>query len=287
MPRRISDADILARVEYAPLSSSGWKRANCPACDTRVGTPDTRRSFGVHMVSGRFLCFRCGFRGRLARGSFDPLDEWVSRRPTHVETLPEGYVPLARVKDPLVLTYVAGRIEERWWDTIPCGFVESGHWAGYLVFACLDEGGGIEYYVGRKLPFHAAGGPRYRYPAVPRHGALFNAPALVEATNRPLYIVEGIFDAAALWPDAVATLGKDVPEAVVKRLVSTHRPLVVALDGDAVTTAWTLALQLNYLGHSNVHWVQLPREHDPSSLGRAEMERLPRRRPHEAPSVRM
>jgi DNA primase len=107
----------------------------------------------------------------------------------------------------------------------------------------------------------------YCYPrGMNRDGLLYNAPALQEQTARPCYIVEGSLDALALWPDAVAVLGKPL-KSQLRILAAAKRPLVVALDGDAWNEGQALAWTLQSLGVRAAS-VRLPPKTDPDEVPR-------------------
>jgi len=95
--------------------------------------------------------------------------------------------------------------------------------------------------------------------------AMFNAGAL--QNEGTVFIVEGVFDAIRLYPYmAVATLGKDVSESRIDRLVNATANLVIAFDGDAWESGKALSQRLLLRGKVS-EWVQLPPGCDPGELG--------------------
>jgi DNA primase len=82
----------------------------------------------------------------------------------------------------------------------------------------------------------------------------------------PLFIVEGAFDALALWPDGLALLGKPSPPQI-ELLVECSRPVVVVLDGDAWEEGWALAQRIRFRG-KRAGSIRLPPCTDPDEVPR-------------------
>lgn len=169
--------------------------------------------------------------------------------------------------------YLAPRVPPDLWRIFGIGAVLHG-WAGCRLVAPIESRHGRRVgWVGRSwLPVEVEP-RRYLYPAdMPRGLHLYNEAALWDETDRPLYLVEGCFDAWALWPDAAALLGKKGSHHL-EILRSAERPLVALLDGDAWRESLALVLQLQALGLRNTRWLRLPAGHDPATVERAWIER--------------
>lgn len=83
-------------------------------------------------------------------------------------------------------------------------------------------------------------------------------------TDEPLLVVEGMFDALPYIGSAVALLGK--PSAMqVKLLAQSRRPLVIALDGDAIRDSRALQQRLKLRGVT-AGLVRLPPGKDPGDV---------------------
>lgn len=91
----------------------------------------------------------------------------------------------------------------------------------------------------------------------------------------PIFVVEGAFDALALWPDAVAVLGKAKREHLTQ-LAKVKRPLAICLDGDAWLEGEAMMLDLAALGHRRVCNLRLPPRVDPDEVPREELEEAAR-----------
>jgi len=77
-------------------------------------------------------------------------------------------------------------------------------------------------------------------------------------------VVEGVFDALALYPNAVAVLGK-ASEAQMEALQESKRPVVIVLDGDAWQEGWAMAARLKFKGQ-RAGSVRLPPKLDPDEV---------------------
>jgi DNA primase len=103
-----------------------------------------------------------------------------------------------------------------------------------------------------------------------RGEVLYNHTALHVETERPVMVVEGVFDALALWPHAVAVLGKP-SHFQVDALASAKRPVAIVLDGDAWQEGYALAMRLRLAGQ-RAGSVTLPPKTDPDEVDRAWLE---------------
>ena len=235
------------------VSRKGWVRSNCPFCDWRHGSEDRSQSFGFHAVSLWYKCYRCGVRGKL-RSAIDDLD--VSRvldaavfQVQGVEP-PEGYVPLVQVRKPLIYREAWDYIRTR---NIPDALIEGlgigatieGWFAGRIIVPVFSFEGDWLWFVARA--WNKRSPMRYLYPTGNREGVLFNRSALFVETEKPVLVVEGVFDALPHWPNAVACLGKPTEEQI-EALVQARRPVVMALDGDAWEEAWAVSRRIGLRG---------------------------------------
>jgi hypothetical protein len=103
-----------------------------------------------------------------------------------------------------------------------------------------------------------------------RADIMYNERALAVETDVPVFVVEGVFDVLALWPDAVAVLGKPSPEQK-EALAEAKRPIVVAFDGDATREGVALARLLRHQGQ-RAGCVRLAAGTDPDEVPRADLD---------------
>lgn len=268
---RADRALAIAALPELRSSGSGWSRGPCPYCEA-AGHHDRKASFGV-APSGFFSCFRCGVRGFIDDRKRDPF---FDEKPTEVERPkmgpPEGFAPIWEDEAwdaecfRSARKYLASRgVTREFAEEVGIGAVASGFYAQRVIIPVLGLAGEWVGWVGRtwrkkaELP--------YTYPkGVWRAESLYNHSALRVETDEPALVVEGCFDALALWPHGAAVLGK--PSAwQVSALAEANRPVAIVMDGDAWRVGQQLALQLLVRGRP-AGSIVLPPGVDPDELER-------------------
>jgi len=256
-------------------SSSGWGRTNCPFCYSRIGKPDRKQSFGVLFTTGAYHCFRCGVSGRIPE--FATIEETPSVEDALIakEALkpPDGFLQLTEEPARSSLSaeparaYLRSRgLPEDIWGSAKIGACLSGKHMGRVIVPVLSPDGDWQGWVGRAWVKHAE--MAYLYPRGMRRGeVLYNHAALFVPTDRPVMVVEGVFDALALWPDAVAVLGKPSSDQI-STLAASKRPVAVVLDGDAWEEGDWLAMRLRLEGQK-AGSVKLPPRKDPDEVNKS------------------
>lgn len=278
MTSTLDYAALVAQALQDGRPSGRWMRCTCPICPIKLGKVDRRRSLGVLVAERVYNCFRCGARGWLGdlpEGvSFpdapvvDPAEAEEARRP------PQGFWPVqdqASVLEP-ARAYLRSRgLPESLWHEAGIGACTEGFYAGRVVVPIRDDDGRSWLgWVGRAWTKKAQ--VPYLYPkGMPRGVVLYNHAALLLETMEPVLVVEGVFDALALWPHAVALLGKASPWQV-NALAASPRPVAVVLDGDASDEGWALAMRLRLEGHRAGN-VKLPPRMDPDEVDRGWLDR--------------
>jgi len=275
--------DQLAEAAFANATKgkSNWWRANCPFCPIKLGKTDRRWSFSILVGEWVYHCFRCGTVGKLkgppsgAAGiTIDEVDETPVKivAPEHFMWLGEDPGDTAMVtEDPRQYLYARG-VPQETIRQARVGCCLDGEFAGRIIVPLIDDdeiwqGWVGRYWHDRKVPL------RYRYPEGMKRGdLLFNSNALRLVSRKPVYVVEGVFDALPHWPNAVACLGK--PTAPQKEmLLHAARPIVVVLDGDAWLEGRALAWWLKRKGKDS-YFIKLPAATDPGNLPPADLDRL-------------
>ena len=269
------NAVVLAALANAREGGGGWARINCPFCLDRVGKVDTKRCLSVRVDSGKYHCFRCGARG-CAVGADDVVEPRARDggvAPSVNLGPPDGFVPFGRSPsdDPMVLAparaYLSTRrLAEGVVVAAGIGACVTGEFAGRIVVPTLDEhrrwlGWVGRDYTGRNtLPYYTCSG-------MPKADMLYNQAAVFVETTIPLYVVEGVFDALALWPNAVAVWGKPSVghESILLR---SCRPVVIVLDGDAWRESEAMMWRLRVDGHERCGFVRLPPTKDPDDVSK-------------------
>jgi hypothetical protein len=271
----VSDRQEVERaLPGARASGTGWWRVNCPLCVARTGKPDRKGALAVNVRHGVYQCWKCQAHGRISPGQGVPDDDVAL--PDEVMEPPEGFVALAG-DDSMALgparAYAATRCPPDLWAATGIGACYSGRYAGCVVVP-IHGGDQTTWlgWVGRSLGKKG----RYTYPKGMHRGeALYRGWVLQEETDVPALVVEGVFDAIHLWPDAVAVLGK-ASEVQMEALSLARRPVVVVLDGDAWLEGYAMALRLKLYGCRAGH-VHLPPKTDPDEVPRAWLDEEVRR----------
>jgi hypothetical protein len=143
------------------------------------------------------------------------------------------------------------------------GAVASGRLAGLVIFPVVGEGDAWLGWFGRDATGN--GRMKHRYSKGMRRADLvWNSAALYAETDAPLFVCEGVLDAAPLWPDGIACLGKPL-EGHIELLQGCHRPIVCCLDGDAWEESWMLSLKLKFMGKRS-GFIKLAPKQDPNDV---------------------
>lgn len=267
------------------VTSSGHARSNCPFCPGRVGKEDKKQCLAISTTSGWYNCWRCGITGRLDGEEFTTDAPQLSPQEKVVMGPPEGFYELGTEPGFSAISfedareYLSTPIGKRtsWgekgrgladpavWRAAHIGATYSGRAAGRVVVPLLSPEGQWWGWVGRcwtpgsERPYLNATGM-----TLGTDGHLFNHAALLVKTEKPVLVMEGVFDALAYWPDAVAVLGKPT-EPQLSALSATPRPVAVVLDGDAWREGEMLSLKLRLEGQRAGH-VRLAAGVDPDEL---------------------
>lgn len=302
------DADEVQQLVevLAGVGGTGWIRVNCPLCEGKTGKPDKRQSLGFNTETGGINCWKCGTTGYLPEWALDevpfvggtgPELEPAIKPPREPPEVCDGFVPLYQepgfssgLLEPARL-YLRGRgLKDEVVAEAGVGACVLGKNRGRVVvpiFNYLSPAGPWRGWVSRDYtawaykagigavpqPF-ALERPYLYAKRMDREGLLYNEPCLWDLGG-PVYVVEGTLDALALWPDAVAVLGKPIDSQIAK-LIASPRPIVVCLDGDAHEEGLMLALKLRHLGQRAGN-LKLPPKVDPDELPRAAIDEAAKR----------
>lgn len=250
---REKDQLVLDAVAGRRPNSHHIIRANCPFCEIVVQKTDKKQCLALNASDGFWKCYRCDTRGKLGEeampADFATLQPLKPGEKAPVN-LPEGFVPLWKgegrnsivCKEPL--KYVRRRVGEQAIATARIGACVRGPFRGRVVVP-IYSGGKLAGYVGRLWKKKIRENDRkYLYNSgFDRANVLYNEEALYVTTERPVLVVEGVFDTFPFFPDAVAVLGKPSP-AQIEMMIKARRPIAVVFDGDAHREATALAMLL-------------------------------------------
>ncbi len=276
----MSDISAKLRLAEAALAAAnftthtGFARSNCPFCLTRMGKKDTNSCFSTNVKTGSFSCWRCSIRGWLDRSVLgNPegrLDE--STPAPAVVPPPEGYYALTSdvCRDSISADPARQYLQKRGvppdvWRDAQIGCCLHGYHQDRIIVPVLSLAGDWMGWVGRS--WHKVKKKYLNATGMVSGELLFNQAALNEDTDEPVLVMEGVFDALAYWPNAVAVLGMP-KESQIGMLLATKRPVVVVLDGDAWQTADMLAERLKFEG-ARAAYLKLPPLLDPDEIDRA------------------
>jgi DNA primase len=117
--------------------------------------------------------------------------------------------------------------------------------------------------------------PKYfTSPGFPKGEVVYNWDVAVQTPY--LIIVEGVFDAMAIGPSGIATLGKGVTDRQIDNIISfcVLKPdihVIIMLDDDAQEEAFQLQMKLHYFVTNKVTNVLLQGYHDAGDTPREEI----------------
>lgn len=244
-----------------------WKRANCPFCPEAAGVVDHRASLSVNPEIGVAKCFRC--QTKAFAPWFETDSQAMPHEPSRVHvTMPDGCEPVA-TGPAWAREYLAERNIPVLVAADACVFAAT-FFGRRVIIPAHNGAGELVGWVARSVD---GAEPKYRAAKGPWASvSVWNEPAVFADTEKPLFIVEGVFDALALWPDAVALYGKVISPAQLRLLAASPRRLVVVMDGDARMSSWAIQIQLATSGKLNTTTVMLPAKRDPADMPRAWIE---------------
>jgi len=251
--------------------ATGWVRGDCPFCVSRTGKVDRRRSLGVNVFTGFYVCHKCEVKGKIEIDSDFETPSFLQETKTQIEQ-PEGFVPLWC--DPGLTAevfseargYLRGRgYGRKSWADIKLGAVSSGYFANRIVIPIFKTKNRVTWsgWVARDWTGYAI--RKYLYPVgMNRNETMFEAWRLFDDSDAPLMIVEGVFDALPYHGDAIAVLGKP-SHGQIELMKQSKRTMIVVLDGDAWETGFALSQKLK-LNSCKANYVKLPAGEDPASV---------------------
>lgn len=160
------------------------------------------------------------------------------------DSLPDEFTPFRLngcAREASYLTYVRERgISDHTVGIYRMGYIDNGSLAGRVVIPSFDSVGSVNFWSARSIDpdDHL----RYRLPFASKD--IISNEHMID-WERPIYLVEGIFDEIALGPQAISLYGKFLLPLLAKRLVEKRPPMIyVCLDSDAKIDARILMRRL-------------------------------------------
>lgn len=250
-------------------------KVDCPFCEERIGTYDTKGHMNVSMDKQAVHCFRCGyskswiglvmdmtglpyFRAIGVLYSVPHMTEFesalrsVSKEVDQViqplAELPKGFKPLAYTRDEVTKPfrmYLRKRgFSEDIWKRYNLG---SASGVPGRIIIPIEDG----YWQGRTI--YRWMNPKYMNPKVDARAVIFNSLAL--STYNEAVICEGAFSAMAVGLNAVALIGKEPTKEKLQRLVDSNvSKYIIALEPNAFGTMEKLADTLQGEGKEVTIW---------------------------------
>lgn len=264
-------------------------RFHCVQCRRRKGSEDRSGHLYVNVIEGKFICFRCGWKGyvsylmqTLGITAHAQVADWgdtiskmslftgVKVDDTYDNTLEIEYPcdVVHPLSSPRAWNYLTtpksqgGRgLTQQHIDYYKIVVGSEGNWATRVFIPTLHEGN-VVFWVARTF---AGQEPKYMNPKdVSKKHYWFG---LDQAKQFDWVIVtEGVFSAIAAGPNAIAAFGKSVSREQREILVNCgFKSIYVALDGDAKAEAVELCAWL-HSRNQNVHLVNMVVGEDPDSV---------------------
>lgn len=258
---QVHGSQYLSKGEYAVV---------CPFCRDRGQKDDGKKKLYVNPTNRAFYCFRCGAKGR---GEFLWMQTPGTKKEKPVAPASMGPPPgffnfnvLSMSLQPYI-DYLKEREVFEQAAYVGAGACISGRFAGRVVIPMMD---GNKVWTGFSARSIWPDAPlKYLYPTgMNRRESLWGLEWVerLRDPNSPIWLVEGVFDALPLFPQAVAAFGKNVTDEQIELLAKLNRPVIVCLDGDAWEEGQVLQKRLEIRGVPS-DWCRLPPKTDPGKLG--------------------
>jgi len=254
---------------------------NCPKCNHHK----PKLEVNLHTdENGQnpFECWVCGFKGRTIKSLLKQLQvpaEQAYEILKYVRKGDElGYAPASTVELPkefqslysaTTTSIIANKVRnylykrgftDRDFLKYNIGYCTSGQYTGRIVVPSYGENNQLNFFVARTFEdaYH-----KYRNPECSKD--IIGFENLIN-WSQPIILVEGVFDAIAVKRNAVPILGKSIPKALIKKIVSsTVEDIYIALDRDALKKALQYVEQFLNMG-KKVYLVDM-QDKDPSEMG--------------------
>lgn len=229
-----------------------------------------------------FECWVCGFKGRTIKSLLKQLQvpaeqayeilkyvrkgDEVGYAPTSVVELPKEFQPLyTATTTSIIANKVRSYLYKRGFTDkdflkYNIGYCTSGQYTGRIIIPSYGENNQLNFFVARTFEnaYH-----KYRNPECSKD--IIGFENLIN-WSQPIILVEGVFDAIAVKRNAIPILGKSLPKALIKKIVSsTVEDIYIALDRDALKKALQYVEQFLNMG-KKVYLVDM-QDKDPSEMG--------------------
>ena len=252
---------LLGSIENILGKSSKKARDNyafhCPFCNHR------KKKLEINMATNEqghnpWECWVCQTKGRTIRSllkqlrtprdeaaeilKYLPKGSQIEYKQLSIIEMPKEYQPLysssqTSVIANLVKKYLYDRgLNDNDFIKYGIGYCTSGEYGGRVILPSYSESNRLNYFVGRSYDGNYF---KYKNPEVSKDIIFFEN--LIN-WNAPIILCEGVFDAIAIRRNAIPLLGKNIPNSLYKKIITSKlTDIYIALDLDAQTEALTIA----------------------------------------------
>lgn len=276
---------LLGSIENILGKSSKKARDNyafhCPFCNHR------KKKLEINMATNEqghnpWECWVCQTKGRTIRSLLKQLRTPRDEAAEILKYLPKGsqieYKQLSIIEMPkeyqslfyssetsvianLVKKYLYDRgLNDNDFIKYGIGYCTSGEYGGRVILPSYSESNRLNYFVGRSYDGNYF---KYKNPEVSKDIIFFEN--LIN-WNAPIILCEGVFDAIAIRRNAIPLLGKNIPNSLYKKIITSKlTDIYIALDLDAQTEALTIAEK--FLNQGKKVFLVNMKDKDPSEMG--------------------
>lgn len=229
-----------------------------------------------------FACWVCGFKGKTIKSLLKQLQvpaeqayeilrfvrkgDEVGYRVENIVELPKEFKPIATATHTSVIANkVRGYLYKRGFTDrdflkYNIGYCTSGEYEGRIIVPSYNESNQLNFFVART---YENAFNKYRNPEASKD--IIGFENLIN-WDRPIILVEGVFDAIAVKRNAVPILGKSLSKSLLNKIVDSRvEDIYIALDKDAFKRALQYTEQFLNMG-KKVYLVDM-QDKDPSEMG--------------------
>lgn len=243
-----------------------WFNINCPFCEQTGRRPDRKYKLGINYKRGYIHCFRCRRVHKLSyflklvdvtidledldTKSSEPVTYFIPKK--NLVEFPPEYINILDLYDtshPIyiqALEYIDKRIGIELAIKLNVGFCGIGKYANRIVIPVFDLEDEIVYFAARSIfPFIE---PKIKNPLGPRRDILFNWNVAQRFSE--IFVMEGIFGAVTVYPYGIATLGKEITDEQILKILRTNVKIInIVLDNNAIHDAYVVAKRIQEFTH--------------------------------------
>ena len=195
-----------------------------------------------------------------------PKGSQIEYKGISILEIPEEYQPLASASNTSVIAnnvkkYLYERgLSDNDFIKYQIGYCTTGDYGGRIIIPSYSESNQLNFFIARTYDGNYY---KYKNPEASKDIVFFEN--LIN-WNAPIVLCEGVFDAIAIRRNAIPLLGKNMAQALYKKiLMSATSDIYIALDSDAKNRALQISEKLLNQG-KRVYLVEM-KEKDPSEMG--------------------